>query len=105
MIKLNTKHELFQFKDGLILDVSKIDYITENPSATKYLIQINGHVLEMNKDDEFKKLIETWDYVKCLHEKNVDIAFQTRSLLHVSRSYLQAINLKIKNIHQYLLTK
>ena len=65
MRDLKSKYRLFQFENGSILDVSKIDYITENSQATKYIIQINGQVLETDKDDETERLIKTWDmYVR-----------------------------------------
>lgn len=72
MRDLKTKYRLFQFEDGSILDVSKIDYITENPQATKYLIQINGHVLETDKDDEAERLIKTWDMYIRNEEQNAE---------------------------------
>ena len=76
MRDLRSKYRLFPFNDGSILDVSKIDYITENPQATKYLIQINGHVLEADKDDEAERLIKTWDMYIRNEETNSELIYK-----------------------------
>ena len=76
MRDLKSKYRLFRFENGSILDVSKIDYIAENPSATKYLIQIDGQVLETDKDDEAERLIETWDMYIRNEETNAELMYK-----------------------------
>ena len=76
MRDLKSRYRLFPFEDGSILDVSKIDYITENPSATKYLVQINGRVLEIDKDDEAERLIKTWDMYIRNEETPTDLIYK-----------------------------
>ena len=76
MRDLKSKYRLFPFNDGSILDVSKIDCITENKSCTKYIVQINGRILEMDKDDEAERLIETWDMYIRNEETNAELMYK-----------------------------
>ncbi len=94
MRKLKTKYNLFRFKDGTIVDVSKIDLIKERDAETA-VIYISGTQLSIDRDDEFEKLIGTWDAIKRMREQNEEILFK----------YLESIDLRIRNLDLYLKTK
>lgn len=70
-IKLNSKLRLFRFQDGSILDIAKIDFIANHPeNDDKYIIQISGKQIELDKDQDAKNLIKTWDlYIKYEEQK------------------------------------
>ena len=98
MKKLNSKYDLFQFKDGTIIDVTKIDYIAPNikdGDAEKAIIQMSGRQMTVDKDDEFDMLVDTWDSVKRIREQNEEIALK----------YLETIDLRINNLDLYLTNK
>ena len=77
MRDLKSKYRLFRFRDGSILDISKIDFITNHPTKNdKYTIQISGKQIGLDKDQEAENLIKTWDMYIRLEEQNSEHTYR-----------------------------
>lgn len=72
-LKLCSKRRLFRFQDGSILDIAKIDFIMDHPKKNdKYIIQVSGNQIILDKDKNAENLIKTWDMYLRNEEQNAE---------------------------------
>ena len=72
-LKLRSEWSLFRFQDGSIIDITKIDFITTHPEKDdKYIIQISGKQITLDKDQESVNLIKSWDLYLKNEEQNAE---------------------------------
>ena len=72
-LELRSEWRLFRFQDGSIIDIAKIDFIATHPEKDdKYIIQVSGKQITLDKDQESKNLIRTWDLYLKNEEQNAE---------------------------------
>lgn len=72
-LKLRSEWRLFRFQDGSIIDIAKIDFIATHPEKDdKYIIQIGGKQITLDKDQESENLIKSWDLYLKNEEQNAE---------------------------------
>lgn len=108
MRELKSKWRLFQFEDGSILDISKIDFIANNPTNDgKYILQVSGKQIDLDGGVETDRLIKTWDYYIRNEEQNAEHTYlhekETAAMISILDKKLDFVLAAYTRVHKDVL--
>lgn len=104
-ITIESKWRLFRFQNGTIVDVSKIDLIGNHPEKDdKYILQISGKQITLDKDYEAANLIKTWDLYLRNEEQNAEHTYlhekETSATMSILNKKLDIILAAYTRVHK-----